>query len=326
MFYAANGPEQCNNPPWMAKSVVRVSALSDQSRSALLLALGGFALLSVGDVLVKSMAGAWPGTAIAALRYVFGTIGLGVLLLVKEGPASFTFPKLGWQIARGGSVAVAAMTSFTAFHLMPIGEATAISFTSPMITAFLAAALLKEPMRRQTWIATIIAFCGVLVILRPNLAVLGPAALLPVLAASGMALLMVANRNVTGTGSALSMQFNVALIGAVFLCVGAVAGDASGIPLFAVPALPVSVLIKAAIISVTASCAHALLYLATTKAGAASIAPMTYVQLLLAGTFGWALFGERPDLVSVAGALVIVAAGLYLWRTGRAVATSAIGE
>ncbi|MEL0211749.1 MAG: EamA/RhaT family transporter, partial [Novosphingobium sp.] len=63
-----------------------------------------------------------------------------------------------------------------------------------------------------------------------------------------------------------------------------------------------------------------------TRAGAASIAPMTYVQLLLAGTFGWALFGERPDALSVIGALVIVGAGLYLWRAGRASSAPAIGE
>lgn len=300
--------------------------MHDNHRSGLLFALGGFALLSVGDVLVKSMTGAWPGTAIAALRYVFGALGLGAILLVREGRKGLTFPRFGWQVVRGGSVAVSAMTSFTAFHLMPIGEATAISFTSPMITAFLAALLLKEPMRKETWIATIIAFVGVLVILRPNIALLGPVAILPVLSATGMAMLMVANRKVMGTGSALSMQFNVAVIGAFFLCAGAVLGHLSGIPLFSIPPLPTSVLVKVAIISVTASCAHALLYMATMRAGSASIAPMTYVQLLMAGTFGWALFGERPDVVAVVGALVIVGAGLFLWWTSRTRAVPAIGE
>ncbi|MBF9149904.1 DMT family transporter [Novosphingobium sp. 1Y9A] len=291
--------------------------MQESHRSGLLFALGGFALLSVGDVLVKSMAGAWPGTAIGALRYVFGAAGLGLILLIREGPKGFAFPKLRWQVLRGFSVAMSAMSFFSAVHLMPIGEATAISFTSPMITAILAALLLGEPMRRETWIATIVAFSGVLIILRPNLALLGPVALLPVVAATGMASLMVANRKVAGTGSALSMQFNVALIGAVFLCIGTAAGHFSGVHFFAVPALPTSVLIKSAIIAVSASCAHALIYLATTRAGAASIAPMTYVQLLMAGTFGWALFGERPDIVAAAGALIIVGAGLYLWRSGR---------
>lgn len=304
------GRNQCRRVPGS-------KLLQNSQRSGLIYALCGFALLSVGDVLVKSMAGAWPGTAIGALRYVFGAIGLGIILLVREGTDGFKFPRLRWQVLRGFSVAMSAMAFFSAVHLMPIGEATAISFTSPMITAILAAVLLSEPMRRETWIATIVAFSGVLVILRPNLALLGPVAMLPVLAATGMALLMVANRKVAGTGTALSMQFNVAVIGAVFLCLGTTAGHFSGVHFFEVPALPLSVLGKCAIIAVTASLAHAFIYIATTKAGPAAIAPMTYVQLLMAGSFGWLLFGERPDIVSAAGALVIVGAGLYLWRSGK---------
>ena len=292
--------------------------MANSDRSGLLFALGGFALLSVGDVVVKSMAGQWPGTAIAALRYVIGAVALGVMLFLREGVAGFRFPRLRWQMLRGGGVALAAVASFTAFHLMPLSEATAISFTSPMITALLAALMVGEALRRETLIASAVAFIGVLLILRPNFAVLGPAALLPVLAATGMALLMIANRKVVGMGSILSMQFNVAAIGAVFLVIAAIAGHFSGLALFAVPILPLPVLLKSAGIAVSASLAHMLLYLATTRTGAAAIAPMTYVQLLLAGCFGWVLFGERPDLVAVIGSAVIVCAGLYLWRAGRA--------
>ncbi|HQS96614.1 MAG: EamA family transporter [Novosphingobium sp. 17-62-19] len=292
--------------------------MQDNHRSGLIFALGGFALLSLGDIAVKSMAGQWPGTAIAALRYVVGAVGLGVILYLREGWAGFRFPRLRWQMLRGSGVALAAVASFTAFHLMPLSEATAISFTSPMITALLAAIMLGEALRRETLIASVVAFIGVLLILRPNFAVLGPAALLPVFAATGMALLMIANRKVVGLGSILSMQFNVAAIGAVLLVIAAIAGHFSGLAMFAVPPLPLPVLLKSAGIAVSASLAHMLLYLATTRTGAAAIAPMTYVQLLLAGCFGWVLFDERPDLVAVIGAAVIVCAGLYLWRAGRA--------
>jgi drug/metabolite transporter (DMT)-like permease len=78
-----------------------------------------------------------------------------------------------------------------------------------------------------------------------------------------------------------------------------------------------SVVAKCAVIAVLASCAHALVYLGTTRAGAATIAPMAYVQLLMAGLFGWLIFGERPDALALVGAAIIVAAGLYLWRSGR---------
>jgi hypothetical protein len=55
--------------------------------------LGGFALLSCGDAVIKSIAGAWPGSAVAALRYTIGATGLGILLLVKEGKSGFALPR-----------------------------------------------------------------------------------------------------------------------------------------------------------------------------------------------------------------------------------------
>ena len=80
-----------------------------------------------------------------------------------------------------------------------------------------------------------------------------------------------------------------------------------------------SVVLRCCIIAVSASCAHSLIYLATTRAGAGTIAPMTYVQLLVAGMFGWFQFGERPDFAAFGGAAIIIGAGLYLWHSGRMV-------
>lgn len=291
--------------------------LINSHRSALVFALLAFALLSVGDAVVKSMAGMWPGTAISALRYLLGAIGLGGGLFAREGVAGFSFPKLRWQLLRGLSVSISAVAFFSALQLMPIGEATAISFTSPMITALLAALILKEPLRRETWVASAVAFAGVLIILRPNFGLLGWVALLPVLAATGMAFLMIANRKVAGTGSALAMQFNVASIGAICLFFSAILGHYSGFAFFAVAIPSVTVIAKCALIAVTATTAHACLFIATTRADASAIAPMTYVQLLLAGGFGWILFGERPDALALLGSAVIVSAGMYLWWSGK---------
>ncbi|WP_372731143.1 DMT family transporter [Novosphingobium sp.] len=291
--------------------------MNNSQSSALGFALLAFALLSVGDAVVKSMAGMWPGTAISALRYLLGAIGLGVVLFAREGRAGFAYPKFRWQMLRGLSVSVAAVGFFSAVQLMPIGEATAISFTSPMITALLAALILKEPLRRETWIASVLAFTGVLIILRPNFGLLGWVALLPVLSATGMAFLMIANRKVAGTGSALAMQFNVASIGTLFLLFATIVGHVSGLSFFAVATPSGMVLAKCALIAVTATAAHACLFIATTRADAGAIAPMTYVQLLMAGVFGWVLFGERPDALAVLGSVVIVAAGLYLWKSGK---------
>ena len=291
--------------------------MRNQIRDALLFALAGFALLSTGDVLVKSMAGQWPGPAIASLRYVIGTIGLAVILLMREGPAAFRMQRVGWQAVRGFGIALSATAFFTAVQIMPIAEATAISFTSPMVTALLAALLLGEAMRRETWIASLIAFAGVLIVLRPNFVAIGPAAVLPLFAAFGMALLMIGNRAVLGHGTLLGMQVSVAIWATLFLLVITLAGHLSGIAMLHVAMPPWSVIAKSAAIAFTGSSAHVFIYMATTRAGAGTIAPMTYFQLLMAGFYGWMFFHERPDTTALMGASIIVAAGLYLWRAGR---------
>ena len=78
-----------------------------------------------------------------------------------------------------------------------------------------------------------------------------------------------------------------------------------------------SVVARCVFVACTASMAHWLIFLGTTRAGAATVAPMTYVQLIVATLLGWLLFGDRPDLIAMIGAAIIVGAGLYLWYAAR---------
>jgi drug/metabolite transporter (DMT)-like permease len=78
-----------------------------------------------------------------------------------------------------------------------------------------------------------------------------------------------------------------------------------------------TIIARCTLVAVTASFGHWLIFMATTRASAAEIAPMTYVQLLIAVGLGILLFGDWPDLTSLAGAGIIVASGLILWRGSR---------
>jgi drug/metabolite transporter (DMT)-like permease len=78
---------------------------------------------------------------------------------------------------------------------------------------------LKERTGPSKWIATLVAFGGVLLIMRPNVAELGWVAFLPLGAAFSMALMMIGNRAVSGAGSPLLMQFLVASIAVLSLSV-----------------------------------------------------------------------------------------------------------
>ncbi len=284
----------------------------------LLLALAGFVMLSLGDAVIKSMAGLWPPTAIAALRYVLGASGLVVLLTLSEGPRQlFHPPRAAIQLLRGLSVSLATVCFFSAIFLMPLAEAASITFTSPILTAVLSALFLREPAGRATWGAMLVAFCGVLIVLRPNFAELGLAAFLPLGTALGLSMLFVCNRAVAGGASALAMQAYVALAATPLLIGATLAGHYSGFAPLQVSWPEASVLARCALVAVTATAGHWLIYLGTERAGAARAAPMTYVQLLVAGTLGWLWFGDVPDLTALVGAGIIVASGIWLWRAER---------
>ena len=291
--------------------------LPQTARAALLLALLGFATLSVGDAVVKSMAGEWSGTAVAALRYSFGALGLALVVALNHGRAGLVLPRPWLQLGRGAAVALATICFFMGVMAMPLADATAIQFTSPIVTAMLAPIVLKERSPAAVWLATLLAFAGVLVVLRPNLYEIGLVALYPLGAAFGMSWLMMLNRKVAGLAPVMVMQLAVAVVAAPLLVAAAWALDAGGGAPFQIGRPSLEVVLKCLFVALSATTGHALIFAAILRANAAAVAPMTYVQLLVAAAIGWAWFGETPDAATFAGAALIVAGGLWLLRAQR---------
>ncbi|WP_343808375.1 DMT family transporter [Alteraurantiacibacter aestuarii] len=291
--------------------------MQQSDRAGLLFALAGFATLSIGDAIIKGMPGAWPAPAMAATRYIVGTIVLGIMLARSEGVAALALPRDKLQWLRGIAISMSAMGMFLAVWIMPLSEATTIAFTQPMITAILAFLFLHERARASTWIATIAAFVGVFIVLRPNFEVVGWGALLPLLGATGMAVTIIANRKVSGRASILAMQYYMSVTAMIFLIGATAAGHFSGVEGFTMHWPHWSVVARCAFIGLSATAAQWLIFMGTERAGAGTIAPMTYGQLLMAVTLGWIFFGDKPDAVALLGAAIIIGAGLYLWDAGR---------
>lgn len=284
------------------------------ARGALLIALLGFFSLSVGDAVVKSLAGEWPAPAVSALRYAMGAVGLAAIVGVRMGRSGFVLPRPALQFGRGAAVAVATVCFVVGVYAMPLADATAIQFSSPIITALLAPLVLGERTTRTTWAATLLAFAGVLIVLRPNVVELGAVALFPLGAAFGMSWLMMFNRMAAGDAPVLVMQFVLALFAAPLLILAAIAYGALAEP---IPPPGALVVAKCAAIACFATLGHSLIFAAVKRADASVVAPMTYVQLIVAAGIGWSWFGDRPDLATFGGAALIIAGGLLLWRAQR---------
>ena len=287
---------------------------SRSARAALLIALAGFCSLSVGDALVKSMAGAWPAPAVSALRYCFGAAGLAVYVALRFGRAGFVMPRPRLQLGRGAAVSLATICFFIGVMAMPLADATAIQFTSPILTALLAPLVLGERTTRATWAATLLAFAGVLIVLRPNLIEIGLAAFFPIGAAFGMSWLMMLNRMTAGAAPVMVMQFLLAAVAAPLLVAAASILHFAGYP---IGRPSPEVVAKCLGVAVFATLGHTLIFAAVERASASVVAPMTYVQLLVAAGLGWLWFGDPPDVATFGGAALIIGGGLLLWRAQR---------
>jgi drug/metabolite transporter (DMT)-like permease len=151
-------------------------------------------------------------------------------------------------------------------------------------------------------------------VLRPNLLEIGLAALFPVGAAFGMSWLMMLNRMTAGVAPVMVMQFLLAAVAAPLLVGAAVLLHFAGYPI----GWPSGeVVAKCVGVAVFATMGHTLIFAAVARASAAVVAPMTYVQLLVAAGLGWLWFHDAPDAATFGGAALIIAGGLLLWRAQR---------
>ena len=291
--------------------------MQQSDRAGLLFALGGFCTLSIGDAIIKGMAGEWPAPAMAATRYIVGTILLAVMLERREGLGALALPRDGLQWLRGIAISTSAVGMFLAVWIMPLAEATTIGFTQPIITAVLAMIFLGERARKSTWIATMAAFVGVFIVLRPNFESAGWGALFPLMAATGMAIVIIANRKVHGRASIMAMQYYMSVTAMIALIVATGVGHLSGAEGFTLTVPDWTILARCAFIGFSATLAQWLIYMGTVRAGAGTIAPMTYGQLLMAVALGYMFFGNTPDALAMLGAAIIIGAGLSLWYAGR---------
>ncbi|MGL5838427.1 MAG: DMT family transporter [Sphingorhabdus sp.] len=285
--------------------------------SGFTLALAGFAFLTCGDALIKSMAGLWPPTAIAALRFSIAIPLLATLAFGNSGKSAFQIRRPWIQAGRGFALAASSAFFFSSLFLLPLAEATAIVFVSPIITALLSALFLRERLGLFAWAGTLLALIGVAIVLRPNLAEAGVAALLPLAAAFFFASLMILNRMASGTGSALALQFILAAVAAPLLIMVSLAGHRSGIAQLQIDWPEWSVIARCSIVAITASVSHYLIYTATTRATAADVAQAVYVQLPVALAIDALVFRHFPDIAAIGGSALIISAGLLIWYNQR---------
>ncbi|CCQ74166.1 DMT family transporter [Magnetospira sp. QH-2] len=223
-----------------------------------------------------------------------------------------------WAHVRRSLFGIAAMlTWFSVVTMMPIAEATALSFSAPLFTTAGAALFFRETVGFRRWAATLVGFAGVLIILRPGFHDIETAQLLALMAAVFIAGAMLSNKSLARTESPNAMVLWMGLFMTMF-----------SFP----PAVMVWVWPEATIawfwiggLGVVATGAHLAINRAFASADASLVAPFGFVQIPFIALVGFWAYGEMPDLWTWIGAGIIVASGVYIGqREARRAQTLAV--
>ena len=275
-------------------------------------------LFAVMSALIRYLGPSYPIGEVVFYRSAFAIVPVLVVYAIRgELAATVRTERPFGQASRGALSIVGMFCNFGALARLPLIEANAISFTSPLIGVALAALVLKERVRIYRWSAVTVGFIGVLVVLAPHLtgdeltiAMAGATGLAGVIYAVAGSITnagtMIQTRHLTKSETTSSIVFYFSLI-----C--ALAGLAT-LPFgWLMPTRTEFVVLAA--IGFLGGTAHILLTESYRYAAASVVAPFDYTSMIWALALGYAMFGETPTMMIVVGSTIIAAAGLFvIWR------------
>ena len=242
-------------------------------------------------------------------RYTVQAILVTVLILPKISVYGRTkYPKL--QFLRSVALMMATTLFFFAFSRLGLAEASAIFNISPVLITLGAFLFLREQIGPRRVIGILVSLLGALIVIRPGSGVFTIYAILPLGAAIFYSTYSLATRFVGTDESPWTSLFYSAIFGAICYSIYIV---------FNWNPMSNNALLLTIIIGLFGTAGHICLIRALTLGEASLVAPFIYTNLLFTTIWGFVLFGNFPDFWAIVGALIIVAAGIYVWARDRAV-------
>ena len=270
----------------------------------------GVSLVPIMDGIAKGLASDFHVIQIVWARFTFHLLWLVPFLFWYRRSQALIPRHPGLQLLRGGFLLAATLCYFSAIALMPIADALALLFISPMVVTLLAPIVLRERVGIWRWSAVVAGFIGALIVIRPGFGVFQWSSLLALCAGGFHGGYLLATRRLAGSTNPLITLLYTALIG--------VAATSLTLPfLWVAPAASDWALMAA--MGAFAASGHLLIIKAFDKAPAPIVAPVAYAEIAAATAVGYILFGDFPDQWTWTGITVIVASGICISiREGRA--------
>ena len=295
-------------------------------KTGILFALGGGVTLSLNDLAIKALSGAYALHQVILIRAAIGmALVLAVIWVSRTGFRQLLTRRPGAHLFRVCIVMVSNVTYFVGLSLLPLADAVATAFVAPLLVTLMSAVILGEQVGPRRWAAVGVGLIGVIVMTRPGEGVIQPAAILVLISAFCYASSHMMTRRMRDTESAMTLNFFVQCgFIVVSTSFGLIAGDghlaqAPGSTwefLFRPWIVPQSADIWAFVATgIAVGVGGLMMSQAYRTTEAALVAPFEYIGMPMAILWGILFFGTWPDLTAWAGIALICGAGLYtLWR------------
>lgn len=282
------------------------AALPGNARGAIWVLIAGL-IFTVMMALIKSIGDTIPVVQILLFRQLTMTCAVAPVL-ARGFPSAFRTRHLTLHMVRVVLALIAMVCGFTAVVHLPLAEVTALSFTKSLFVVLFALLLLSETAGPRRWLAVLIGFVGVIVMVRPDAEGLNAYAILAIVSAGAAALVMIIIRKVSQVDRPITiLSYQAILVGVLMV--------PPTLWFWVTPTLREWLIMGAiGLISVAGQLAN----IQGFKDGEASaVAPMDYARLVFAAGIGFLVFLEVPDLATLAGAALIIATSLYTVRAER---------
>ena len=258
-----------------------------------------------------------PALQIGWTRFFFQTVLLAPVALIALSAAQRRPKRLGLILLRAALMACATVSFFAALQFLGMAEAISIFFVEPLLLTLLSAAVLQERIGWRRLTAIGLGMAGALLIIRPNFAEVGPAALLPVVTACCFAAYLLLTRILAQNESTLMLQVWSGVGGALLLGALLSVGHIAGIDQMAPIAPNERQWLVMLGLGLVAASAHFVITAAFRYAEASVLAPLQYFEILGAALCGYFAFGERLDAITLIGLSLIVGSGLFVLQRER---------
>jgi drug/metabolite transporter (DMT)-like permease len=213
------------------------------------------------------------------------------------------------QIGRSGLLISCTLLNVIALQYLQLDQTVSIMFATPLVVAMLAGPMLGEWVGLKRWIAITIGFAGVLVVTRPGLGGIHPAAILSFIGTVLYAVYSISTRVLSRSDDTQTTLFYGNVVG--------VAATSVLLPTHWTTPQDWSVWLAMISVGAFGAFGHFLLIAAHRLAPASVLAPFIYSELMWMVLLGFLVFGNVPNQWTLIGALIVIGSGLYLLNAER---------